>query len=203
MIFSSSILVFFFVVAASVVDATLEDTSGGSGRRRTLSSKKNPSAVAAAPTRELAVQGGPDCSITQQALTGNYTLRATVGTETVLFSERPVRKARTIATQEFVDKFPDIFFTSNPNAAVTFTSTTASADNNRPLIVELTGARMIGDIIEYTMTQSPSQGEVASIDRFLETSGSCSIFIDPFVSPNKNKYLSFWCEVKSLERFER
>ena len=180
MIFSSSILVFFFVVAASVVDATLEDTSGGSGRRRTLSSKKNPSA--AAPTRELAVQGGLDCSITQQALTGNYTLRATVGTETVLFSERPVRKAHTIATQEFVDKFPDIFFTSNPNAAVTFTSTTASAaDNNTvPLIVVLSRPRMNGSsIIEYTLTQSNSQGAVASITQFIDMSGvSCSIFID-------------------------
>lgn len=77
--FSSSVLVscfffFFFVIAASAVDATLEDTSDP-GRRRTLTSKNNPPAVAAAPTRELAVQtGGPDCSITQQALTGNYTV---------------------------------------------------------------------------------------------------------------------------------
>ena len=28
------------------------------------------------------------------------------------------------------------------------------------------------------MTQSSSQGEIASIDQFLKTSGSCSIFID-------------------------
>ena len=106
-----------------------------------------------------------------------------MGTETVLFSERPVRTARTIATQEFVDKFADIFVTSNPNAAVTFTSTTASANNNNgPLIVELSGPRMEGSIIEYTMTQSESQGEVASMDQLLETSGSCSISIDNFIN---------------------
>ena len=35
-------------------------------------------------------------------------------------------------------------------------------------------------IIEYTLMQSDSQGEVASIDQFLEMSDgiSCSIFID-------------------------
>ena len=165
--FSSSVLVscfFFFIAAASAVDATLDDTSGGPGRpRRTLFGKKNPAAAAAAaapaPSQELAVQGGPDCSITQQASTGKYTLSATVGKETVLFAERPVRTARKLSTEEFVDKFADIFFTSNPNAAVTFTSTTASADNNNngPLIVVLSQTRMVSSsIIEYTMTQSES-----------------------------------------------
>ena len=194
--FSSSVLVscfFFFIAAASAVDATLDDTSGGPGRpRRTLFGKKNPAAAAAAaaaaapaPSQELAVQGGPDCSITQQASTGKYTLSATVGKETVLFAERPVRTARKLSTEEFVDKFADIFFTSNPNAAVTFTSTTASADNNNngPLIVVLSQTRMVSSsIIEYTMTQSESQAKVASMDQFLETSGACSIFIDSFGS---------------------
>ena len=184
--FSSSVLVsvllFCFFAAAAVVAATTPDeTSGPERPRRTLSSKKNPAAVAAAPTRELAVQGpAPEWTISRtiNSSTGNWTLSARVGTKTVLFSERPVRTARTVSTQEFVDKFPDIFATSNPNAAVTFTSTTASADNNRPLIVELTGARYGGGVIEYNMTQSESQAEVVSIGQFLEMSGSCSIFID-------------------------
>ena len=188
--FSSSVLVsvllFCFFAAAAVVAATTPDeTSGPERPRRTLSSKNTPpAAVAAAPTRELAVQGpAPEWTISRtiNSSTGNWTLSARVGTKTVLFSERPVRTARTVSTQEFVDKFPDIFATSNPNAAVTFTSTTASADNNRPLIVELTGARYGGGVIEYNMTQSESQAEVVSIGQFLEMSGSCSIFIDDVV----------------------
>ena len=193
-----SVLLFCFFTTAAVVAATTPDeTSGPERPRRRLSSKGNsggggtnaetPATPApTAPTRELAVQGpAPEWTIARQTSTsGMYTwvLSARVGTETVLFSERPVRTARTVSTQKFVDKFPDIFDTSNPNAAITFTSTTATADNNNgPLIVELTGARVLGDFgdfIEYTMTQSESQAAVAPIDQFLEISGSCSIFID-------------------------
>ena len=190
-----SVLLFCFFTTAAVVAATTPDeTSGPERPRRRLSSKGNsggggtnaetPATPApTAPTRELAVQGpAPEWTIARQPSTGIYTLSARVGTETVLFSERPDRTARTIATQAFVKQFPDIFDTSNPNAAITFTSTTATADNNNgPLIVELTGARVLGDFgdfIEYTMTQSESQAAVAPIDQFLEISGSCSIFID-------------------------
>ena len=70
----------------------------------------------------------------QQEATGRYTFRATVGSETVLFSKRPVRKAGTIATHAFVEKFEkELFVTSYPNAAIIFTTgnkestTTASA----------------------------------------------------------------------------
>lgn len=61
-------------------------------------------------TRELAVQDGVDCSILQRAYSSghHYTLRATMGTETVLFSERPIRTAQTLPTQAFVKKFKDL-----------------------------------------------------------------------------------------------
>ena len=200
--FSSSVLVSLFLyfiaaatsASASVVDAiTPEDTSGPGRHRRTLSSKKNPAAAAA--IRELAVQVGPDCSITQQASTGIYTLRAIIGNATTLFSERPVRTARTMATPTFVERFEGYFNTSQPNAAITFTgnkdsTTTASADdNNGPLIAVLSQASLIGTTslledrytgIEYTLSQSESQAAVGSIQQFLDMSGSCSIFIDDF-----------------------
>ena len=187
--FSLSVLVaavFLFCVAASasVVDVTtLEETSGGPGHpRRTLFSKKNPTAAAAVaavppPPQMLFVQASTDCALTPSATSGEYRFRATVGTATTYFSERPVRMASTIATQTFAEQFKDNFFvTSNPNGAITF-----SGDNNNtgPLIIELSRPRMVSSIIiEYTMTQSSSQAKVATIDQFMETSGSCSIFID-------------------------
>ena len=146
--------------------------SGGGGT--------NASTPAPTPTPPgyLFVQPGIECRITDRGATGRYLLSATVGNATIAFTERPDRLAGTIATQQFVDQFKDIFATSNPNAAVTFT-TMASADNNKPLIVELSKPRMNGNIIEYPITQSISQGEVVSMNQFLGMSDvSCSIFID-------------------------
>ena len=117
-----------------------------------------------APKSYLVVQPGQDCSIiAPQPSAKIYTLRATVGQETILFSERP--------------EFEKLFITSYPNTAITFTGnkepkTAPSSNNNGQL-------HMVGSsIIEYMMTQSKSQGEFASIEQFLETSSSCSIFID-------------------------
>ena len=134
------------------------------------------------PARELAVQDGVDCSILQHASSGEYRLLASVGTETVLFAERPIRTAQTVPTQAFVKKFEELFASSNPNAAITF------ADNTGPLIVVLSRPKIAvksseGSTvrIEYTMTQSDSQGDVVSIEQFVEMSGgsgSCSLFID-------------------------
>ena len=161
----------------SVVDETPDNATGPGRRRRKLVAKSNgvhpeTAAQTPAPTSYLAVQTGQDCSISaQQASAGIYTLRATVGQETILFSERP--------------EFEKLFITSYPNTAITFTGnkepkTAPSSNNNRPLIVQLSQPCMVGSssIIEYTMTQSKSQGEFASIEQFLETSSSCSIFID-------------------------
>jgi len=148
----------------------------------------------------LAVQAGPDCSITQDAGTGIYVLRATIGNATTLFSERPVRTARTMATPTFVERFEGYFNTSQPNAAITFTAEdrepeatgNKNKNNNGPLIGVLSQpsllitTRLLEDRytgIEYTLSQSESQAAVGSIQQFLDTSGSCSIFIDPFAVP--------------------
>ena len=96
---------------------------------------------------------------------------------------RPDGRYHRYNAQEFVNSFEKIFATSNPNTAITFTAD----DNNNtgPLIVVLSRPKIAGTssdgstvMIEYTMTQSASQGEVALIEQFLEMSGSCSIFIN-------------------------
>lgn len=123
---------------------------------------------------------------------GVYTLRATIGKDTVSLSERPNRLAGKVPTKKFVASYEELFASSNPNAAITF------ADNG-PLIVVLSQPPKIvasrleeedddsttNVVIEYAMEQTESQGEVASIEEFLNTSGSCSIFIDS--APLKNK----------------
>ena len=171
--------------SAAIVEVTTRDeTSDGPGRpsRRTLYSKKNPTAAAVAtpppPTPKLLfVQAGTDCALTPSTTSDEYLFHATVGTTTTAFTERPDRLAGTMTTEVFVEQFADnFFFTSNPNVAITFSGNNS---NTGPLIVELSRPHMVSSsIIEYTMTQSSSQGEVASIDQFMETSGSCSIFID-------------------------
>ena len=91
-------------------------------------------------------------------------------------------------------QFDTMFATSNPNAAITFfTNTTNTTDSNGPLIVELSRPYSLhfkhsgNDYIEYIITQSESQSEVASITQFPQFCGvksypgcgsPCSIFID-------------------------
>ena len=153
------------------------DASGWTSTKQRKNNRRPPQPTTVAP--QLVVQTGRDCSMAPQA-TGSYTFTATLGNATVLFSERPVRMAQTIPTPVFVEQFHNLFATSNPNAAVTF-----SGENVGPVIVVLSRPRLVGDdrIIEYTLTQSASQGAVVSIENFLDMSGSvsCSIFIDGFI----------------------
>jgi len=179
------VAVFLFDVAAAVVavEATTRDeTSDGPGRppRRTLVSKKTTTGAVPAPApppKLLFVQAGTDCVLNPSATkSGEYLFRATVGTATTFFSERPDRLADTMTTEAFQNQFDHFFVASNPNVAITF-----SGDNSNtgPLIGVLSRPRMVdSSIMEYTMSQSESQAKVASIDQFLKTSGSCSIFID-------------------------
>ena len=142
----------------------------------------------------LFLQAGIKCRITQHAATGIYHLSATVGNTTTAFTERPDRLAGTIFTQVFVKTFKDIFATSNPNAAVTFTSTTAeAAASNGPLIVELSQPRVNNkNYIEYPITQSISQGEVGSLDQFMGMSDvSCSIFVDSGTLMSNNEIIVY------------
>jgi len=147
----------------------------------------------------LAVQDGRVCSIIETDTMGTYTLRATLANETVLFLERPERGATTVSTQAFVESFDGLFKSDPPNVAITFTGD-ASLDG--PLIVVLSQPRLIGGLddgsstlgVEYTMEQSASQSTVATIEQFLDASGSCSVFIDslaPFCVPLENG--SFKC----------
>ena len=122
---------------------------------------------------------------------GTYTLRATLKNETVLFLERPNRGAAVVSTQKFVNNFEKVFESSSPNVAITFTgdkapsSSSSSSALEGPLIVVLSRPSIIGGLdesstldVEYTMEQSASQSTVATIEQFLDASGSCSIFID-------------------------
>ena len=167
---------------------TMDWTSTRIARKRKLlkanSGGGGTNAGAPAPSY-LFLQPGTDCRITQQVITGIPLLSAAVGNATTYFSERPNRMAGTVNTTEFVDKFDKIFANSNPNAAVTFTGTTAAAAASKgPLIVELSQPYILNQnnrqYIEYTITQSNSQNAVGSIEQFSESaSGSpCSIFID-------------------------
>ena len=138
---------------------------------------------------------------------GTYTLRATLKNETVLFLERPNRGAAVVSTQKFVNNFEKVFESSSPNVAITFTgdkapsSSSSSSALEGPLIVVLSRPSIIGGLdesstldVEYTMEQSASQSTVATIEQFLDASGSCSVFIDslaPFCVPLENG--SFKC----------
>ena len=97
-----------------------------------------------------------------------------------------------MSTQVFVDKFDKVFKSSSPNVAITFagnqepsSSSSSSASLDRPLIVILSEPSINGGLdgsstldVEYTIKQSESQSAVATIEQFLDASGSCSIFID-------------------------
>ena len=197
-----------FVVGTVALDigSTISTTEASGAtvsavERSTKKTKKNgvQTTPAATPAfSALAVQDGRVCSIETDTM-GTYTLRATLANETVLFLERPDRRAAKISTQAFVESFDGLFKSSSPNVAITFTGDAAL---DGPLIVVLSQPRIIGGLddgsstlgVEYTMEQSESQSTVAAIEQFLEASGSCSVFIDslaPFCVPLENG--SFKC----------
>ena len=101
-----------FAVYAFVLCTTLMGTTEATATWKSAKKKNHPQQQPKG-AKELGLQAGRDCSITQQASTGIYTLSATVGKEMVLFSERPERMARTVPTQAFVDQFDNLFATSS------------------------------------------------------------------------------------------
>ena len=82
-----------------------------------------------------------------------YTLRATVSNETIAFAERPTRTALTVGTKDFVDVFPDLFETSNPNGALTFVSEDegVSSSLDGPLIAILSEPKIVGTNVDGTV----------------------------------------------------
>ena len=183
--------------AAAIVVFGEEDNDNeatAAAAKSTKNSKNNGlhSQPAASSSSALGIQDGHVCSIKLKRQR-TYTLRATLGNETVLFLERPNRGAAKVSTQVFVDKFDKVFTSSSPNVAITFagdkepssSSSSSSASLDRPLIVILSKPSIIGGLdgsstldVEYTIKQSESQSAVATIEQFLDASGSCSIFID-------------------------
>jgi len=190
---------------ASTVFLTEEDNDTEATAVAATSTKKpkknggHHTPAATTSSSALGVQDGRICSIEKDAK-GTYTLRATLGNETVLFLERPNRGATTVSTRTFVDNFEKVFASSSPNVAITFTgdkasssssSSSSSASLDGPLIVILSRPSIIGGLddgsstldVEYTMEQSASQSTVATMEQFVDASGSCSIFIDFLASP--------------------
>ena len=174
-------------------------TEGGKSAKKTKQQAHEAAPTTAPAKQWLFVQAGTTCTLAQHATTGVYTLRATIGQDMVALTERPDRLASNIATHKFVKSFGDLFASSKPNAAITF------ADNDGPLIGVLSQPKIVKRpkknlleeedksttgfiIVEYAMEQSESQGAVVSIEQFLDTSGSCSIFID---SSNVQKYFTW------------
>ena len=102
---------------------------------------------------------------------------------TVLFSDRPARVAKNVATQTFVDKFDDLFVMSKPNTVISFAN-----EEDDPLIVVITEASILRTneedgslVIEYDIEQLGLQSEVSSIEEFVGYDRQdCSIFVDDF-----------------------
>ena len=173
------------------VTTTANNSAVLKSAKKTTKTHRPAPASASAPPSDLLVQVGDVCSITRQAASSTgryyYTLQATVGTETVAFTERPERNAMTVPTQVLVEQFADLFGISAPNAALTFAAAGESHPAG-PLIVVLSHPRIVrfggGSSssmldVEYTLEQTDSQRTVASIEQFVDVSGgACSIFID-------------------------
>ena len=147
----------------------------------------------------LAFQPARGCTIRKETstrgTTTSYHLMGTVGRKaTVLFSDRPARVAKNVATQTFVDNFDTTFVSSKPNTVISFTN-----KEDDPLIVVITEARSVTTneedgslVLEYDIEQQGSQDEVSSIDQFVGLDHQhCSIFVDDFTTTSWSKNVQF------------
>ena len=136
----------------------------------------------------LAFQPARGCTIRKETSTRgttiSYHLVGTVGRKaTVLFSDRPARVAKNVATETFVDNFDAIFVSSKPNTVISLAN-----EEDDPLIVVITGAKILRTneedgslVLEYDIEQQGTQDEVSSIDQFVEYDRQhCSIFVDDY-----------------------
>ena len=138
----------------------------------------------------LAFQPARGCTIRKETSTRgttiSYHLVGTVGRKaTVLFSDRPARVAKNVATETFVDNFDAIFVSSKPNTVIALAN-----EEEDPLIVVITEAKILrtnqedgGLVLEYDIEQLGSQSNVSSIEEFVGLDRQdCSIFVDDFAS---------------------
>ena len=137
-------------------------------------------------TSLLAFQPAQECAIRKETTGGttSYYLVGTVGRKaTVLFSDRPARVAKNVATEAFVDNFDATFVSSKPNTVVSFAN-----EEDDPLIVVITEASIFRTneedkslVLEYDIEQLGSQSNVSSIEEFVGLDRQdCSIFVDDF-----------------------
>ena len=131
----------------------------------------------------LAAQTGHACFLTPTQSTGVYYLVVNdIHPVTTLFERRLVA---TLSTANFTAGF---FGTDQPNAAVTIwtNETRISLAHQDIFIATLSDPFMTdtsyGSGISYTVSQSPSQADVLSLDSFYErqaiVENGCSIFLD-------------------------
>ena len=157
---------------------------------KTTKKEKNASSQSSSTTASslLAFQPAQECAIRKETTGGttSYHLVGTVGRKaTVLFSDRPTRVAKNVATETFVYNFDDTFVSSKPNTVVSF-----SNEEDDPLIVVITEAKILrtnqedgGLVLEYDIEQLGSQSNVSSIEEFVGLDRQdCSIFVDDFAS---------------------
>ena len=127
----------------------------------------------------LAVQKGRGCSITKGELDVYSLVIRDMYQDTILFQERPGRRASTVSTGNFTQEFSTFFPLDDlPNAAIVFGP---SNEQGRTLIVQLSNPNTFnnGTGMKYTVKQSQSQSGVVSLENNGDLmDNSCSLFID-------------------------
>ena len=171
-------------VTMATMTATKATTTTSSHRRGLKTSKGSKRGK----FQLLAVQKGQGCYIAEVEI-GVYNLVITkMNRDTILFQERPGRRASTIATSDFTEEFSTNFPVDDlPNTAITFADSNENEDQGT-LIVKLSDPVPFNNDtgIKYTVEQSPSQSDVVSLEQSVvknnndSVDNSCSLFIDGF-----------------------
>ena len=134
---------------------------------------------------------------------------AAAAEDIIVFANRPFRSVNTMSIEKFVEEFPQKFQTSNPNVAVTFFPNAVcdaeddkeESGNGKPALVAIFSDPQIITLdykdgttkmfVGYTVTQSPSQADEASLASYFGDAteedkngivstplGPCSMMID-------------------------
>ena len=187
-----SVLVCVAIISTAMTATT---TNKRTKKEKNASSTSSTSSTAVSL---LAFQPARGCTIRKETSTRgttSYHLVGTVGRKaTVLFSDRPARVAKNVATQTFVNNFDTMFVSSKPNTVISFTN-----KEDDPLIVVITRASILQTneedgslVLEYDIEQQGSQDEVSSIDQFVGLDHQhCSIFVDDFTTTSWSKNVQF------------
>ena len=172
-------------VTMATMTATKATTTTSSHRRGLKTSKGSKRGK----FQLLAVQKGQGCYIAEVEI-GVYNLVITkMNRDTILFQERPGRRASTIATSDFTEEFSTNFPVDDfPNTAITFADSNKNEEDQGTLIVKLSDPVPFnnGTGMKYTVEQSPSQSDIVSLEKSVvkntddSVDNSCSLFIDSY-----------------------